>query len=284
VGVGSCFHVLRAQTHFRRYGRRRVPFSCFALSKSFSAVPRASGPVSMFCAPGLIFGGLEGVRSLFHVLRARTRFRRYRVPFSCFALPDSFSVVPRASAPVFMFCAPGLVSRGTEGVGSRFHVLRACTRFQHIEGVGSRFNVLRSRTRFRRYRGCPLPFSCFALPNSFLAVPRASALVFMFCATGHIFGGAEGIRSHFHVLRYRTYFWRCRGRRLLFSCFALPDSFSAVLWASAPVFMFCAPELVFSGINECWDAKHENWTRHPLNRRKRVSVKISCRVESLTHN
>jgi hypothetical protein len=60
----------------------------------------------MFCAPGVVFGGNKGVG----------------VPFSCFALPDSFSAVPRASGPVFMFCVPGLIFGGTEGVGSRFDV------------------------------------------------------------------------------------------------------------------------------------------------------------------
>jgi hypothetical protein len=95
-GVGSHFHVLRFRTHFLSCGGRRVPFSCFALPDSFSAISRASGLVFMFCVPVFIFGGTEGVRYLFHVLRVQTRFRRYlrrRVPFSCFALPDSFSVV-----------------------------------------------------------------------------------------------------------------------------------------------------------------------------------------------
>jgi hypothetical protein len=154
--VGSRFHVLRARTHVRRYRGRRVPFSCFPRSHSFSAVTRASGPVLMFCAPelifggsegdesrflfcapGLIFDGIEGDESRFHVLRARIRFRPYRghlVPFSCFARPDSFPRVTRPSGPVFKFCPPGLMFYGKEGVGSRFHVLR-------------------DRTHFRRYRG-----------------------------------------------------------------------------------------------------------------------------------
>jgi hypothetical protein len=220
-GVGSRFHVLRCQTHFRRFrerrvqfyvlrsrtrfrrcGGRRVPFSYFALPDTFSEMRRALGPVFMFCAPELIFGGTEDVGSLFHVLRAQTRFRRYRgrhVPFSCFALLDSFSAVRRASAPVFMFCALRLLSDGTEGIESGFHVLRACT-------------------HFRRYRGCRVPFSSFALPDSFSAVPWASSSVFMFCApklifdgtngvrfcfhvfaSGHVFGGAEGVGSHSNV-------------------------------------------------------------------------------------
>jgi hypothetical protein len=116
----------------------------------------------MFLAPGLVFDGTEGGGSRFHVLRARTRFRRYRgrrVPFSCFALPDSFPVVFSASGPVFLFCAPGLVFGGTEGVGSRFHVFRP-------------------RSHFRRYRGRPIPF----------------------------FKGTEYVQSRFHVLRVQTRF------------------------------------------------------------------------------
>jgi hypothetical protein len=140
-GARSSFNVLRSRTHFRRCQVRRAPFSCFALPVSFSAVPRASGLVLMFCAPGLVFSGTEGPGSRFHVLRSRTHFRRYRgrrVPFSFFTLPDSFSAVPRASGPVFMFCVSGLIFSGTEDVESRFHVLR-------------------SRTHFRRYRGPRVP-------------------------------------------------------------------------------------------------------------------------------
>jgi hypothetical protein len=68
--------------------------------------------------------------SRFHVLRAQTRFRRYRgrrLLFSSFARPNSFPAVPKASAPAFMFYAPGLIFSGTEVVGSRFHVFRAQT-------------------------------------------------------------------------------------------------------------------------------------------------------------
>jgi hypothetical protein len=121
-GVRSRFHVLRARTNIRRKQGRRVPFSSFALLESFPEVASASGTVFRFCAPGLVFGGTEGVGTGFPVLRARTLFRRYRgrpVLFSCFALPNSFSAEPRASGPGFMFCAPGLIFSGTEGVGSR---------------------------------------------------------------------------------------------------------------------------------------------------------------------
>jgi hypothetical protein len=174
----------------------------------------------MFYAPGLFFGGREGVGSRFHVLRSRNLFRRYRgrrVRFSCFALPDSFWVVPRASGPVFIFCTVGPILGGTEGVGSSFHVLR-------------------SHTRFLRYRGCQVPFLYFALLDSFLEVPRAPGLVFMFFSFGLGFDGTEGVGSRFHFLCSQNSFWRYQVHRGL-------------------LFMFCAPELIFSnteGIGSCF--------------------------------
>jgi hypothetical protein len=207
---------------------------------------KASCPVFMFCAPEHVFGGAEVVGSCFLVLRSRTRFRRNRgrrLPFSCFALPNSFSTTPGASSPVFMFCAPGHIFGSTEGVGSQFHILR-------------------SRTRFRRYRGRWVPFSCIARPKSFSAVLRASGPVLKYCAPGLVFGGTEGVGYRFHVLHARNHFRRYRGRRVPFSYFALPGSFSVVpfscfvlpgtfseLWrASGPVFVFCAPGRVLGGI------------------------------------
>jgi hypothetical protein len=137
-------HELRSRTHFRRYRRRRVPFTCFALPNSFSAEPWASGSVFMLCAPELNFGGTEGVGSRFHVLHSRTRF----------------PAVPRASGPDYMFCAPGLIFGGTEVVGSLFHVLHSLTHFQRYRGRRVPFSCfLRSRTRFRRYRGRCVSFS-----------------------------------------------------------------------------------------------------------------------------
>jgi hypothetical protein len=155
--------------------------------------------------------------------------------------------VRRASGPVFMFCAPGLIFDGSEGVGSSFHLLR-------------------SRTHFQRFRGRRVLFSCFALPDLFSAVPTVSGPIFMFCGPRHVFGRAEGVGSYFHVLRSRTRFRRCGGRQVAFSCFASPYSFwaipkasdpvfmlfapglvSAVPRTSAPVFMFCAPEIIFDG-------------------------------------
>jgi hypothetical protein len=185
----------------------------------------------MFYAPGIIFGGIEGVGSRFHTLRTPTHFRRYRghrVPFSCFVLPDSFSTVPSVSGPIFMFCAAGLIFGRTEGVRSRFHVFR-------------------SLTVFWRCRGSRVPFSFFALPYTFSAVPRASGPVFMFCTLRLIVGRTEGVGSYFHVLCSLTRFWQYEGCRVPFSCFARPGTFLTVRRTSGLDFMFCAPGLVFCG-------------------------------------
>jgi hypothetical protein len=174
-GVRLHFYVLRSRTYFRRYRGRSIPFSCFARSDSFSAVPRASRPVFkfyalqdsfsavrrasglvlMYCGSELVFFGTDGVRYLFHVLHARARFQRYRghrVLFLCFARPDSFSRYRGRRVPFSSFFVPVLIFGGTQGVVPRFHVWR-------------------SLTLFRRYRGCRLPFSCFAHPKSFSTVP-----------------------------------------------------------------------------------------------------------------
>jgi hypothetical protein len=162
----------------------------------------------MFCVSGLIFGGTVGVGSGFHVLLTQSHFRRRRSHFHVLRSRTIFD--------------------DAEGVVSRFHVLLLDS-FSAVRGCRSRFHVLRSRTRFRRYRELRVPFSCFALPDSFSIIPRVSAPVFMFCGPGLIFGGSEGVGSRFS---------RCQGRWVPFSCFALLDSFSAVPRASAPVFMF----------------------------------------------
>jgi hypothetical protein len=179
--VGSCFLVLRSQTLFRRNRVRWVLFSCFARRNSFSPESRASTPIFMF-------------------LRSWTHFRLYRgrrVSFSSFAHPDTFSEVSRAPGPIFIFCAPKAIFGDTEGVGSRFHILRA-------------------RTHFLQNRGRPIPFSGFPLLDMFTAVQRASGPVFMFCTPGLIFVGAECVGSRFHILRSRTRFRRYRGRHVPF--------------------------------------------------------------------
>jgi hypothetical protein len=199
----------------------------------------------MFCAPGLVFSGIEGVESRFLFLRCRTRFRPYRgcrVQFSCFALADSFLAVTRVSGPVFMFFAPGLIFNGTEGVRTRFSCFGLADVFSTVprapgpvfkfcasrlivggtEGLGSRFHVLRFRTRFWQYRGRRVPFSCFALLDPFRAEPRALGLFFMFGDPGLVSICIEGVGSRFHVLRFRIRFGRNRERRVQISCFALP--------------------------------------------------------------
>jgi hypothetical protein len=230
-GVRSSFHVLRSRSRFRRNRGRWVPFSCFTLPNSFRSVPMALSPVFMFCSRGLVWGYIKGVGPHFHVLRSRIRLGTYqgqRVPFLSFALSDTFWAVPRASSPVFIFCAYEIVFDGTEDIRSYFHILR-------------------SHTRFVPYRGRWVPFSCFALPDSFSAVPRASGPVFIFFAFERVFDGTEGLGFCFHVLRSRTRFGLHRQRRFPFSCFALRDLFGSVQSASGPVFMFCAPGLAFDG-------------------------------------
>jgi hypothetical protein len=120
-GALSRIQVLRYRTLLGRYRGRRVQFSCFTLSDSFSVVPRERDLIFMFCALRLIFDDTLGVGSRFHILRSRNLFRRYRkwpVHVSLFTLPDTFSTVPSAACPVFMFCAPERVFDGTEGLGS----------------------------------------------------------------------------------------------------------------------------------------------------------------------
>jgi hypothetical protein len=147
-----------------------------------------------------------------------------------FSHPDWFSTVPRASSLVFMLCVPRLIFDGTEDVKCCLHVLRF-------------------RTSFWRNRGRRVPFSCFALPDSFSTVPRTSGPVCLFCAPGLVFSGTEGAGSRYHFLCSQAHFGRSRGHRVQFSCFVLPTSFGAVLRASGPDFMFCAPRLVFGGID-----------------------------------
>jgi hypothetical protein len=223
-------------------------------------VPSASGPVFIFCAPELVFGGTEGVESLFNVLRSRTRFwrcRARRVPFSCFALPDSFSVVSWASSPVFMFCATRLIFDGTEGVRSFFHVLR-------------------SRTHFRLYRGRRVPFSCFVLPDSFSAVPNASGPVFIFCPHGLIFGSKECVGSRLHILRSWTYFRRYRGRRVPLFMFCAPGLVFSDAECVGSRFIFCPPGLVIGGVECVGSHFHVLCSRSRFRRCRVCRVLFSC--------
>jgi hypothetical protein len=187
-----------------------------------------------------------------------------------------------------MFCALGLVFDGTADAGFYFLVPMASSLifkfcapvpvFDNSEGVGSSFHVLRSRTRFRQYQECRVQFSCSALPDPFLAIPRALSLVFIFCAPGLIFGGTKGARSSFNVWRSRTHFRRYQGRRVEFSCFSLPKSFSAVLRASDPIFMFCASKLVFGGTEDNRSSFHVLRSRTRFRRYRWRRIQFSCFV------
>jgi hypothetical protein len=139
----------------------------------------------LFCLPGLIFGGSEGVVSRYHVLRVQTHFRA--VPMTS----GPVFMFSRASDPLFMFCAPRLIFGGTGDVVSCFYVLR-------------------SRTRFRRYRGRWVPFSRFALLDPFSAIPGASCPVFVFFSPVLVFRAFSGVGFRFHVLCSRTHFRRSR--------------------------------------------------------------------------
>jgi hypothetical protein len=69
----------------------------------------------------------------------------------------------------------------------------------------------------------------------------------MFCAPGAALDGTECAWSRLHVLPSQTHYQRYRERRVSFSCFALPDTFSAVARSPGTFFMFCAPELILGG-------------------------------------
>jgi hypothetical protein len=190
--------------------------------------------------------------------RSRTHFqwnRERHVPLSCFALSDLFSAILRASGPILILC-DAEVPRASSAI---FRFCAPGPDFGNTEGVGSHFNVLRSQTHFRRYRGRQISLSCFAFSDRFSAVPRASVLIFMFCACGFVFGVIEDVGSRFNILRSHTHFRRYRARRVPFSCFAfrthvrryhgrgvpfscfpLPDSFSAEPGSSDHAFLFCA--------------------------------------------
>jgi hypothetical protein len=143
-------------------------------------------------------------------------------------------------------------------------------------GIGSHFLVLRARTIFRRYRGRLVPISCFARPDFFSAEPRVSHPVFMFSAPQHVFGGTEGVRSRFYFLCSLSRFRRCRGRRVPFSNFSLPNSLSAVPWATGPVFMSCAPELAFGGTEDFGSRFHVFRSRTCFRRNRGSRVPFSC--------
>jgi hypothetical protein len=148
--------------------------------------------------------------------------------------------------------------------------------FGGAERVGSRFHVLRSRTLFRRYGGRRVSISCFALPDSFSAISRASGPVLMFCTPRLVFGGEECVRCCFNVLRVRTRLSRYFGRPIPFSCFPLSDMFLAVRSASGPVFLFCALGHFFGGTEGVGSRFHVLRSQTHFRRYRGRRVQFSC--------
>jgi hypothetical protein len=174
------------------------------------------GPVFMFCAPGFVFGGTEGVVSHFHILRARTHFWRYRGRRSHFHVLCSRTRFRRYRGRRVMFCAHGIVFNGTEVDWSFLIFCVPGLIFGGTEGVGSCLHVLSSGTRFRRCRVRRVSFSCFSLLDSFSVVPGATGPFLLFSAPGLVFGGIEGVGSHFHALLFRNRFRWGQVRRVPF--------------------------------------------------------------------
>jgi hypothetical protein len=78
----------------------------------------------------------------------------------------------------------------------------------------------------------------------------------MFCAVRLVFDGNEGTSVQFSCLCSQNRFLWHRGRQVQISSFALPDTFSAKLRAPDPIFMFCAPEPKFGGIEGAVSSFH----------------------------
>jgi hypothetical protein len=80
----------------------------------------------------------------------------------------------------------------------------------------------------------------------------------------------------FHVLRSRARFRQYGGRPVPFSCFALPEMFSAVLSASGHVFIFCAPGPIFGGPEGDMTGFHVLRAGTSFWRNRRCRVLFSC--------
>jgi hypothetical protein len=116
--------------------------------------------------------------------------------------------------------------------------------FDYTEGAGCRFYVLRSRSRFQRYRGSWVLFSCFALPDSFSVVP--SALDLMPSVPPKMSSGTQNMKTGPGTLR------------------------TAENESRNEKNMKTGDDTLGSIENESWRAKHENRTRRPRYRQKRV--------------
>jgi hypothetical protein len=85
---------------------------------------------------------------------------------------------------------------------------------------------------------------------------EGAGLVIVFCVSRLIFGGIEGVGSSFYVLRSKTHFGRYVGRRVQFLCFWLPGPYSEVPRVSGPIYMFCAPRIIFNGTDGIGSSFH----------------------------
>jgi hypothetical protein len=72
--AGSIFQVSRYQTHFRRYRWHWVQFSSFALSDTFSTLPRVPSLIFNVHANRLIFSSTNSVGSSFQLSCSQTHF------------------------------------------------------------------------------------------------------------------------------------------------------------------------------------------------------------------
>jgi hypothetical protein len=91
-----------------------------------------------------------------------------------------------------------------------------------------------------------------------------------------MFCGTEGSGSHFHVLRSQISFRRYRGRKVLFSCLALLDSFWPVPRAQGLVFLSCAHRFIFDGTKGVECRFHVLRSRTRFGRYRGGQVQFSC--------
>jgi hypothetical protein len=95
-------------------------------------------------------------------------------------------------------------------------------------------------------------------------------------ASGLIFDGTEKAKFSFHILRSQTHFERYRGRRILFSSFALLNLFSAVPRASDLVLMFWVVRLVLDVTDGVGSSFHVLRFRTHLGQYRGRRVEFSC--------
>jgi hypothetical protein len=98
----------------------------------------------------------------------------------------------------------------------------------------------------------------------------------MFCAPGLAFDGTEGAGPRFHVLRSRNRLGSYQGQQVPFSSFELLDTFFTVPRAPCPVFIFCAPGLIFDGSEGAESRIHVLRSRTHFGQYRGCQVQFSC--------